>query len=194
MDKILQIIYGGFASMVPHDGITWMALIVSIFSTICIVSTSYIKDVKKILVLLATANLAIATSYFLQGPESYNGAISCAIGAGTAIVSGIYDIKGKDIPVFVAVIYGAVFTVANIISWTAWYSIIVIIASLMFAISTVQKTGKMYRVWTLGNIFLWIVFDIVSESGSSLISHMTTFTFMTSGMIIDFVKAKKESH
>jgi len=191
MDVIIQIIKDGFLSMIPHDGMTWMALVVSVFSTACIVSTSYIKNVKIILILLATANLAIAASYFLQGPESYNGAISCTIGAVTAIISGIYDIKGKDIPIYVAVLYGVVFTVANIISWTAWYSSIVIIASLMFAISTIQKTGMMYRIWTLGNIFLWITFDIVSQSGASLISHMTTFTFMTSGMIIDVVRARK---
>lgn len=169
----------------------WLPLIVSIFSTACIVATSYIRDVKKILVLLATANLAIAMSYFLQGPESYNGAISCTIGSGTAIISGIYDIKGKDIPLWVSILYGAVFTIANLLGWTAWYSSIVIVASLMFAISTVQKTGPMYRVWTWSNIFLWIVYDIVSGSDASLVSHLCTFAFMTSGMLIDMKKEGK---
>ncbi len=190
MDYILSILAKGFNDMIPHDAMSLMALIVSIFSTACIVSTSYIKDVKKILVLLATANLAIAVSYTLQG--SYNGAISCAIGAATAIVSGIYDIKGKDIPVFVAVIYGVVFTIANLFAWEKWStSGLVIIASLMFAISTIQKTGTMYRIWTWGNIALWITYDIITPSGASLVSHLTTFTFMTSGMIIDLVRAKK---
>ena len=191
MDSILQIIKDGFQAMIPVGTMGWVSLIISVFSTACIVSTSYIKDVKKILVLLATANLAIALCYFFQGPASYNGAISCTIGAATAIISGIYDIKGKDVPVFVAVLYGVVFTVANLFAWTAWYSAIVIVASLMFAVSTIQKTGMMYRIWTLGNIFLWIVFDIVSQSGASLISQLKTFTFMTSGMIIDIVRAKR---
>ncbi len=191
MDNILQIISKGFADMIPYNAITWMALIVSIFSTACIVSTSYIKDVKKILILLATANLAIAVSYLLRG--GYNGAISCAIGAGTAIVSGIYDIKGKDIPVSVAILYGVVFTVANLFAWDKWAtSGLVIVASLMFAISTIQKTGAMYRIWTLGNIALWITYDIIAPSGQTLISHLITFTFMTSGMIIDIVRAKKQ--
>ena len=190
MDVIIQIIKEGFLSMIPAEASDWLPLIVSIFSTLCIVTTSYIKNVKTILVLLATANLAMATSYFLQG--SYNGAISCALGAITAIISGIYDMKEKDIPLFVSFLYGIAFTIANLVAWDKWNTTgLVIIASLMFAISTIQKTGMMYRVWTMGNIFLWITYDIITLSGASLVSHLTTFTFMTSGMIIDVIRARR---
>ena len=189
MDAILQIIRDGFSAMIPRESADWLPLVISVFSTACIVSTSYLRDVKKILILLATANLAIAISYFLQ--KSYNGAISCTIGAVTAIVSGVYDIKGKEIPLFVSILYGVAFTIANLFAWEAWHTTgIVIIASLMFAISTIQKTGTMYRVWTMGNILLWITYDIITESGASLVSHLITFTFITSGMIIDIVKSK----
>ena len=191
MDTLLQIIKDGFISMIPRESGDWLPLIVSLFSTACIVSTSYIRDVKKILVLLATANLAITISYVLQ--ESYNGAIACGLGAITAIVSGIYDIKKKDIPLWVSILYGVAFTIANLFAWDKWSTTgIVIIASLMFAISTIQKTGTMYRVWTMGNIFLWITYDIITQSGASLVSHMCSFTFMTSGMIIDIVRAKSQ--
>lgn len=191
MDSIIQIIKDGFLSMAPTEPADWLPLIISVFSTICIVTTSYLRDLKKILVLLATANLAIAISYFIQG--SYNGAISCLIGAITSIVSGIYDIKGKDIPLFVSILYGIAFTIANLIAWEAWNTTgLVIIASLMFAISTIQKTGMMYRVWTLGNIFLWISYDVITLSGASLVSHILTFLFMTSGMIIDVIRKSKE--
>lgn len=190
MDVIIQIIKEGFLSMIPAEASDWLPLIVSIFSTLCIVTTSYIKNVKTILVLLATANLAMATSYFLQG--SYNGAISCALGAITAIISGIYDMKEKDISLFVSFLYGIAFTIANLVAWDKWNTTgLVIIASLMFAISTIQKTGMMYRVWTMGNIFLWITYDIITLSGASLVSHLTTFTFMTSGMIIDVIRARR---
>ncbi len=190
MDAILQIIKEGFLSMIPKTAGDWLPLIVSIFSTVCLVSTSYIKDVKKILILLATANIAIALSYLFKG--NYNGAVSCAIGAATAIVSGIYDMKGKDIPLFVSVLYGVVFTVANLCAWEDWLKTgIVIVASLMFAVSTVQKSGKMYRIWTTGNIVLWISYDIISKAGGPLVSHLINFVFMMSGMIIDVVRAKK---
>ena len=190
MDAILQIIKEGFVSMIPTQSADWLPLIVSVFLTLCVVTTSYIKNVKTILVLLATANLAIAISYVMQG--SYNGAVSCGIGAITAIVSGIYDIKKKEIPLFVSILYGVAFTVANLFAWDTLVTTgIVIVASLMFAVSTIQKTGTMYRVWTWGNIFLWITYDIITKSGASLVSHMCTFTFMTSGMIIDIIRIKK---
>ena len=190
MNIILQMIADGFLSMIPRESMDYFVLIISILSTACIVSTSYIKNVKTILVLLATANLAIAISYFATG--NYNGAVSCTLGALTAIISGVYDMKGKDIPLFVSVLYGVVFTIANLCAWEDWIPTgIVIVASLMFAISTVQKTGKMYRVWTVGNILLWITYDIIQKSGGTLVSHMITFTFMISGMILDVVRARK---
>ena len=191
MDAVLQIIKEGFLDMIPKESGDWLPLIVSIFSTICLISTSYIKDVKKILILLATANLTIAISYFLQ--NNINGAISCGIGAVTAIVSGIYDIKGKEIPLYVSIIYGVVFTVANLFAWEDWLKTgIVLAASLMFVISTIQKTGRMYRVWTIGNIVLWIIYDLIPpQAGGALVSHLINFVFMMSGMIIDIVRAKK---
>ena len=190
MEAVFQMIKEGFLSMIPVEPMDYFVLAISILSTACIVSTSYIKNVKTILVLLAAANLAIAISYFFTG--NYNGAVSCTIGAGTAIVSGIYDMKGRDIPLFVSILYGVVFTVANLFAWEDWLPTgIVIVASLMFAISTIQKTGKMYRVWTIGNILLWITYDIVKGSGGTLVSHLITFTFMISGMVIDIFRAKK---
>lgn len=175
------------------SGMTLLDVIIlalSLLSTACVILTSYIRGIKKILFLMAMGNLSIALGYFLD--ESYSGAISCLIGAATAIISGLYDAKGRNVPIFMVCIYAVAFIVANLFTFTAWYSSIALIASVVYVLSVVQKSGKFYRVWTIINLLLWAAYDIFAAAYGSLTSHTIMILFILSGIILDKIRDKKE--
>lgn len=187
MEFLISYITSVLSEMTLLDGII---LALSLLSTACVILTSYIRGIKLILFLMAMGNLSIALGYLLD--ESYSGAVSCLIGAGTAIISGLYDAKGRDVPMFMICIYAVAFIVANLFTFTAWYSSIALVASVVYVLSVIQKSGKFYRVWTIINLLLWAAYDIFAAAYGSLTSHTIMILFILSGIILDKIRDKKE--
>ncbi len=186
MKFIISYITSALSGMTLLDGII---LVLSLSSTACIILTSYIRSIRWILFLQAMGNLTIALGYLLD--KSYSGAVSCLIGAATAIISGLYDAKSQSVPMFMIYIYAAAFIVANLFAFTAWYSSIALVASVVYVLSVVQKSGKFYRVWTIVNLLLWVAYDLFAAAYGSLTSHTIMVLFIFSGIILDKIRDKK---
>ena len=66
----------------------------------------------------------------------------------------------------------------------SFLGILVIVASLTFIMCIGQKNGAKYRFWTIVNMSLWCVYDILSRSFGALVTHIPLLLFTVAGMII----------
>ena len=156
------------------------------------ITASLIKGekMKKILFFVFCANALIATSYLVDG-SGLNGAASCYIGAIQSIINYFFDSKNRPLPKWLIAIYCLAFIVCNlVVGGFNPLGLLAIIASLTFVMCIGQSNGAKYRFWTLFNITLWGVYDVLSESYSALITHVVLLVFTIVGMIIHDKKNK----
>ena len=59
-----------------------------------------------------------------------------------------------------------------------------------FVLSIGMPNGAKYRIWTAVNLLLWIIFDVVTNSRSTLVAHALQLTGNIIGIIIYDRKAK----
>ena len=137
---------------------------------------------KVILALVFAGNFLVATSYLIDGNN--NGAACCYIGAAQALINYFFDKNNKSIPKWLVVIYAAVIVGINLAVLTEVLDLLAIIASLTFILCIGQSNGSKYRFWTLVNMGLWCLYDILSGSFSVLFTHGTQLVFAVIGMII----------
>ena len=171
-----------------------LSYILSLLGMASMITASLIKGekMKKTLFFVFCANALIATSY-LVGGSGLNGAASCYIGAIQSIINYFFDSKNKPLPKWLIGIYCMAFIVCNlVVGGFNPLGILAIVASLTFVMCIGQSSGAKYRFWTLFNITLWGVYDILSESYSALITHVVLLVFTIVGMIVHDRKKKSE--
>jgi len=163
-----------------------LAFIFSMASLVCMLTSSLIKgkNMKTILVLVCAANFLVALSYFVQVPMAVNGAVSCAIGGVMSLINYFYDKDEKPIPKWLIAIYAIVITVLNAVVMKSPVDLITIVAGLSFVMSIIQKNGKMFRVYTIINMLLWIIYDLFVHAWGPILQHSIQFAFFVLGMII----------
>ncbi|MBQ6999003.1 MAG: YgjV family protein [Clostridia bacterium] len=131
------------------------------------------KRMKLILFLAFCGNLFVATSYHIGG-SGINGAAACYLGAVMTIINYFFESKDIPLPKWLISIYAICMVALNL--WVAGglslFSGIAIIASLVYILAIIQKSGAGYRFWTIINMILWCTYDIITGSYSVLITHV----------------------
>lgn len=143
------------------------------------------KDMRLILLLVFTGNALAGVSYLVAG-NGMNGAVSCFLGAVIAVVNFFLERTGKSVPKWLTALYAGIFTVTNL-AVTAHINaatVFSVLATLCFVLSTVQKSGKLFRICSLLNTIFWIVYDLLSASYQGLIIHITVLLITVAGMLI----------
>lgn len=142
------------------------------------------KNMKTILLFVFAGNILVATSYLMSG--GYNGAASCYLGGAQTIINYFYDAKKKPLPKRLIAVYALAFVALNLaVGGLSPLGILAIIASLTFILCIGQKVGSKYRFWTLVNMLLWCLYDLLSGSyGVILFTHGPQVVFAVMGMII----------
>lgn len=141
------------------------------------------KNMKTILLFVFLGNILVATSYLCAG-NGINGALSCYIGAAQTIINYFFDVRKKPLPKWLIALYGVAFVVVNLMTGISWLCILAIVASLTFILCIGQKVGSKYRFWTLVNMALWCLYDILSGSFGVLFTHGTQLVFALIGTLI----------
>lgn len=171
---------------------TVLAFVLSILGQVLNTTASLVRGsrMKLILLLVFAANFSFATSYLLND-SGINGAASCYLGGILAIVNFWFTAKNRPFPKWLPVLYGALFVAVNVIFGTdILLTAIAIAATMCFVMGIGQSNGAKYRFWTLGNLILWVTFDLVSRSISTLIPHLFQVCCTVLGMILYDRKAK----
>ena len=161
-----------------------LAFALSTLGTVCICIPPLLKgkNMKLILLLVFLANALVATSYFLTG--AFNGAASCAVGALQTIINYFFERKEKPIPKWLIGIYALSFTAANLLVFSKIADIIALLAALMFVMGISVKDGKRFRLWTLINTVLWVLYDFVTLSFGPLSTHAIQLATILIGMVM----------
>ena len=140
------------------------------------------KNMFLILILLFLGNLFIGLSYFIS--NNMNGAMSCFVGAVQCLINWGFEFKGKELPKWLVAIYAVAFLTVNIIVFSGLADVLVIAASMLFIMCILQKNGKKYRLWTLANVILWFVYDLIKGAYGPLVTHSVQLVSTVSGMVI----------
>ena len=178
-----------------------LAFIFSTLGLIAMLTSSLLKgkNMKKILILVFLGNAFVAVSYLLGG-SGLNGAASCILGALFSIINYFFDAKEKPVPKWLAAIYGLSFVAVNIIvsfnsiatfgdTVSVDYKALVlcvlaIFGTLAFVLCIGQKNGAKYRFWTVMNMIMWCIYDLISGNIQVLITHIIQLSVAVVGMII----------
>lgn len=168
-----------------------LSYVLSITGLVSMIIASLLKgkDMRKILIFVFLGNALVATSYLIS--NNPNGAASCYIGAVQTIINYFFESKNKKLPVWLISVYALAFIVINLMVFTQIVDALAIIASLTFIMCIGQKSGKKYRIWTLINMVLWSLYDILKGSYAPLIVHAIQLISNTAGIIIHDLKRKK---
>ena len=167
-----------------------LAFVLSMLGTVCICIPPLLKgkNMKLILLLIFLTNVLIATSYFLTG--AYNGTVTCCVGAIQTIINYFLERKNKPIPRWLIAMYAVAFTVANLLVFAHITDVIALLAALAFILAICQKNGKQYRLWTLVNTLLWLVYDAITLSFGPLTTHAIQLSTIVFGMVMHDRKTK----
>lgn len=178
-----------------------LAFIFSTLGLIAMLTSSLLKgkNMKKILILVFLGNAFVAVSYLLGG-SGLNGAASCILGALFSIINYFFDAKEKPVPKWLAAIYGLSFVAVNIIvSFNSIVTfgdtvsvdykalvlcVLAIFGTLAFVLCIGQKNGAKYRFWTVMNMIMWCIYDLISGNIQVLITHIIQLSVAVVGMII----------
>ena len=164
-----------------------LSYVLSLLGLLSMILASLTKGerMKTILFLVFCGNVLVATSY-LAGGSGINGAAACYLGGVQTLINYFFESKNKPLPKWLIGIYAVAIVALNI--WVAGgitpLGVLVIVASLTFILCIGQKNGAKYRFWTLINMILWCVYDILSMTYSVLITHGIQLGFAVVGMII----------
>ena len=169
------------------------ALILSVLGLVSMILASLIKGNKMKLTLFFVfwGNFLVATSYLLDG-KGINGAAACYLGSVQVLINYIFESKNKPLPKWLLGIYALLIVAVNIYvaNGVTPLGIWVIVTSLTFIICISQPNGKGYRFWTIVNMCMWCIYDIIAFAFPSLITHVILFVFTVAGMIIHDKKSK----
>ena len=150
------------------------------------------KNLKLILVFLVCANLLYAFSYLAEG-KGINGSAAGFLGAAIAAVNFTFDSKGKPVPKWLIAIYFVVtISVQLLVAPITYLTIVIVAATTAFLMGVLQPNGKMYRLWALANILLWVLYDILSKSYALLPVHCFQTVTVIVGMILHDRKEHKK--
>ena len=146
-------------------------------------------------VLLFIANISSGVGYIADGAAGYNAAGSCIIAAFQAIVSYLFQSKGKPVPKWLIAIYALSFVVFNVaISGINLPCVMAIIATLSFVMCIVQPNGKTFRFWCIFNNTSWIAYDFIARTYSGLIIHVTMLLVTVLGILLHDLKKNPEEN
>ena len=162
----------------------YLPFIFSALGTVCVCISPLLKgrDMKLILLCVFSANALVGASYLATG--AVNGAVTCFVCAAQAIINYFFDRKNKKLPVWLIVVYALTFIVVNILVFEHIFDLITMVASLTFIMCIGQKSGAKYRFWTILNMGLWLIYDVLSGSYSVLVSHILQFLFPIVGKVL----------
>ena len=147
---------------------------------------------------MSLCNFSAAMSYVVLG-EGINGSASCFLGMAVCLINYFFNAKKQPIPLWLSAIYALCFVGLNLLVFdvsersTILAGICAIVACMSFVMSSIQKNGAMFRVWTLINNTLWCTYDIIVQTWQPLIIHSTLLVFYIAGIIVNDRKTKKES-
>jgi len=171
----------------------FLTYLFSLLNLACKMGASLVKGKRMGLILLLsfTGNVFLALSYTFAG-RGINGAASCYLGCALTLISYFFADGKRKRPRWLPYLYEVLFVAVNLIFGTEpLLTAIAIGATVSFVISIIRSSGAQYRFWTAINQATWLLFDLVSGSYGSMISHIVLLSTTLLGI---FFHDRKKAH
>lgn len=162
--------------------------IIGLIGAILMISSVLVKDKKRLyLALNGLAGLFFAASVGILG--GYSGAFTNTIGAIIAFV--VYFCESKSRPITKPIL--AAFTIVTILgiifTYTDIYSLIPLIAGLLYIVIVLSKDMKNIRLLSIVQGVIWICYDIIIGSYTPILSSCFAIISAIIGLVaFDFKK------
>ena len=147
--------------------------IASGIATILGICEPFGKKMSVVLILNFLGNLLVAVSYTLV--SSISGAVICFTACVQVVINYFFDANKKKLPIGLIIAYAVVFLLVNLFAFTSWYDLFSLAATMAYVLSMAQSDVKKYRVLYAANSFLWIAYDIMTQSYGNLWTHIILF-------------------
>lgn len=151
-----------------------LSYLASLLATVSGICGPFWKKIEIVLLFNLFTNVSAGISYLLIG--GYSGAAMAFIGGGQLIINHLFKTKLGKIPTYLIFIHIASFFVMNILTFTAWYDILMLTSSTIFVLGIVQTNSKHYRTINFFNCLLMVFYDILAKAYGNLFMHIILFS------------------
>ena len=168
---------GGARKMIPI-----ISAIISIAATVEGLVEPFFKKMKTVLLFNLLGNALVGVNYLLTA--SYSGAIICGVAILGLCINYYFTSQDKKIPVGAIIFHAVAFLAANLVTFTYWYDVLALAASLLFVLSIAQESTKYYRLLYISNSLVWIGYDVFAKSWGNLFTHSVLFIAIFISIIV----------
>lgn len=151
----------------------FFSYIASFISTVLGLCEPFGKKMKTVLTLNFTGNLLVGISYLLV--SVYSGAAICFTACVQVIINYTFNTRGKKVPLWLIIVYAVTFLSINLITFSCWYDVFALVASMLYVVSIAQSDVKHYRVLFISNSVVWIFYDFLAKAYGNLTTHIVLF-------------------
>ena len=149
-----------------------IAQIFGILGIIASVLSMQLKHRKHILIVLLLLNLFSALNFLFLG--SYSGAYVCFFAIFEMIINYLFEIKGKEVPIWVIGIYVIVNIALGMLSYKSAIDILPIVCALLYCATVLVRKESNIRKLMLGNQSIWLIVDLTVKAYMFSISNILT--------------------
>lgn len=167
----------------------YLSYVASVMATGLGLCEPFRKNMKNILVFNFLANLLASVSYLLV--KSFNGAAIGLIASVQGLINYSFTAQGKKVPRWLILIHWISFLSVNLLMFAHWYDVFALVAATMFVLCVAQEKSKVYRMFSVVNSFVWIVYDILAKAYGNLFTHSV---LMLAALVAIMVRSKKEAN
>lgn len=171
-----------------------IAQVIGVITAIIAIGCVHFKNEKVLLIGYFLSNVLTAASCGLLGGLA--GAWICMVAAVQTLI--VYFVNKKELEAarkgrrIVAGVFGAIYIVGTIITFSSWPDIVVCVCALLYTTTVVQENSSRMRTATAFNMALWIVYDITIGAYTNVITHaLTLVSALTAKLRLD--RRKKDN-
>ena len=164
-----------------------LSQVFGVLAFVFVFASMQFKDIKHVLLCLVGCNGFQALSYILIG-----GFTACGLSLIATIQSLIFYFirrSGKDEPRWLQTIVLVSYIICCALTFRSWVDLLPTFAAALFAIGSMQKNSRNYRILMLFNGALWVAYDVVILAYTMLGSHIFTVVSALLGIVrLDILK------
>ena len=168
-----------------------LAQIIGAIILVCVVVALQQKSKTKVLMGYMIANVLFIIQFLLL--EAYVGAIIYVVNTIRTIV--FYYFKKKDMKpsVWVLIIFMIACIISGIVAWENIYSIIPVVAAIMYTYSMWQDNLKVFRIMAVIALIGWVTYNFVSMAYTGALTEIIHLTSAIVAIVrYDILKQKSE--
>ena len=135
-----------------------LVTVIAVETTALAVASMQFKSMRYVITFQLLANLCLVAQYILQG--QYSAAYICIPAIVQMLVGFVLSLRGINFPVWLTVVFIAVYTGTTVITYASPFDILTCAAVWFFALSIIQTRSYICRAFSVCNLTLWLIYDI----------------------------------